>query len=1008
MTRNLLTLSLCLVVLTTFGQRLIIDNQGHSGIVNDLDFIQGGKYLLSTSDDKTVRVWDVASGALSKTYRFEQTSGANGKIYTSALSKDEKFLFMGGFFGEPGSAPSEIGEIRILNLFNEKMIKPVKGHTNIILDLKVSRDGKRLMSSSADNTIKIWDIRSVGEYSAPELLASIDVDIMLNCIAINSTGTMIAGGDAEGYLRTWNISDVNSITTAKQKIHKDEVRDLRFTNEGGNLFSCGDDGQVVKWTDGGKFMGFFAKLPGPVGQIEVSDDDRLITAMGRAGVVYDIASRSSLASFDLHTNSVSAITSAPFNSFDGQEGNYIASAGGDDKNIFIWELTSGTVVRNFVGGGRSVFAVGAGDSDNLVGFGQSNPTSNLDDTRLEKSFDLQELLLRQDEVSQRDFDREKKNGGGLMLAKEGLNSFTIGGQVVNTDDNEDGTVRTFSFVQGDKAVILGSSFSLKKYSAAGEFVGTFKGHEGETWAITELSSRGIAVTGNSDQTMKFWNVNTGENLLTLFISSDNEWVIWTPQGFYEASAGGEKYIGWHINKGRDKLAEFHDVSAFSNHFHRRDVIERILELKSFKAVAAELDLSLTPEDEVSPATVEWVTPVAATSVVDGTSTVVTFLVTSELPVNQIKLLADGRTIVNQEDLSVSGNNQPEEVDITISIPDGSSGVFSFNLFVSDGKSKITSAEKIIAFEPSEPIVEEQTLVADDAPDEFNFSDPPKTNEAKPAPAEPAPSYAYGGTDRSRMTLDPVDDSQKSPSSLYVVSIGVSEFQNPEYNLNFAEADAESIADLFDQQKGKMYESVRSIKLINEKATRGKILSTFAQLEKYTTMDDMVVIFMASHGMNINNQFYFLPHDGDANSPRATCIDWRDFSDVVGNIPAKVLLFIDTCHSGQLGTSIPHKAQDNTEAVREMSSKEFGVIVMAAATGYEYSLEHPDWGHGAFTLSLIEGLGEGKADLKPDGVIYLRELDFYLADRVQQLTGGRQHPTTQKPSSISRLSLAKTD
>ncbi len=1006
--RHILLLAATLAFCTTGqAQQLVIDNQGHAGIVNYLSFVKGGKFLISTSDDKTVRVWDVGSGELNKTYRFEQTIGPNGKIYASALSKDERFLFMGGFFGEPGSAPSEIGEIRILNLFNDKLIKPVKGHTNIILDLKISRDGSRLMSSSADNTIKIWDISDVGEYSAPQLLATIDVDIMLNCIAINSAGNMIAGGDAEGYLRTWNISDVNNITTAKQKIHKDEIRDLRFTNEGGNLFSCGDDGQVVKWTDGGKFMGFFAKLPGPVGQIEISADDQYITAMGRAGLVYDIASKGVLASFDLHTNSVSAITSAPFSTFDGKAGNYVASAGGDDKNILIWDITSGNVVRNIVGNGRSVFAVGTDAADNLVGFGQSNPTGNLDDTRLEKSFDLSELLLRRGEINQRDFNREKKSGGGLMLAKEGNNSFSIGGQVVSTSDDEDGTVRSFSFVQDDRAVVLGSSFSLKKYTADGELLGAFKGHEGETWAVTELASRGIVVTGNSDQTMKFWNVNNGENLLTLFVASDNEWVIWTPQGFYEASAGGEKYIGWHINKGRGKLAEFHDVSAFSNHFHRRDVIERILELKSFEAVAQELGLSLTPEEEVTPATVEWVTPVATTSVVDGTSTVVTFLVTSKLPVNQVKLMADGRTIVNQTDLNISGNNQPEEVDITISIPDGSSGVFAFNLFVSDGKSKITSAEKIIAFEPSEPVVEEQPAVVEDKPDEFAFTEKPKST-APPAPAEPAPSYSYGGQDRSRMTLDPVDDSQKAPSTLYVVSIGVSKFQNSEYDLNFAEADAESIADLFNAQKGKMYETVRSIKLINEKATRSKIISTFGQLEKYTTVDDLVIIFMASHGMNINNKFYFLPHDGDANSPRATCIDWRDFSDLVGNMPAKVLLFIDTCHSGQLGTTLPQKSQDNTEAVREMSSKEYGVVVMAAATGYEYSLEHPDWGHGAFTLSLIEGIGQGKADLKPDGIIYLRELDFYLADRVQQLTGGRQHPTTQKPSSISRLSLAEVD
>lgn len=1002
MRNSIFTIILCAFASMAVGQQLVIDNQGHSGLVSDLVFIKGGKFLLSTSEDKTVRLWDVPAGEISKTYRFEQENGAKGKIYSSALSKDERFLFLGGFFDQPGSSGASIGQIKILNLFSDKMISPISAHSNVVLDIAISRDGDKMISSSADNTIKIWDISDLGEYSAPQLLATIDVEVQLNCIAINSYGNMIAGGDAEGFLRTWDLSNMDNIIAKKGKIHEDEIRALKFTNAGDYLFSCGDDGQVVKWTAQGKFMDFFAQLPGAVGAIEISNDDQYITAMGRAGIVYDIASKSSVSSFGLHTNSVSAITSAPFSTFDGNAGSYIASAGGDDKNILIWNLTTGDVVRNLVGSGRSVFAVSSDDTENTLAFSQSNPTGNLDDVKLERKFDLQNLILDRSELSQRGFTRSKVNGGGMYLAKESANSFSIGSQMVTTDEYEDGTVRSFTYVQNDAAVVVGSSFSLKKYSTDGQLLGSYKGHEGETWAVSEMSGREILLSGNSDQTIKFWNVITGENLLSLFISSDNEWVIWTPQGFYEASAGGEKYVGWHINKGDNKLAEFHDVSAFSSHFHRRDVIERILALKSFEAVATELNLSLTPEKNVIAPEVEWITPEATTSIVNGNSTIVSFRVKSKNPITELKLLADGRPIINQKDVNISGDDMSEDVDITVTIPEGSSGVFSITLFVSDGETKITSAEKIIAFEaPADAVQVVQEFSLDDDESVEEVVTPP----SNPVPAEPAPQFT-GGNDRSRLTLDPVNDQQKPASNLFMVSIGVSEFENPEYNLNFAEADADAIADMFDAQKGTMFERVTSIKLVNEKATRSKIISTFEKLEKYTSVDDFVVIFMASHGMNVDGKFYFLPHDGNANSPRSSCIAWRDFSDLIGNIPAKVVLFIDTCHSGQLGSDIPHKAQDNTEAVREMSSKEYGVVVMAAATGYEYSLEHPDWGHGAFTLSILEGIGQGKADVKPDGVIYLRELDYYLAERVRELTGGRQHPTTQKPSSISRLQIAK--
>jgi uncharacterized caspase-like protein len=77
----------------------------------------------------------------------------------------------------------------------------------------------------------------------------------------------------------------------------------------------------------------------------------------------------------------------------------------------------------------------------------------------------------------------------------------------------------------------------------------------------------------------------------------------------------------------------------------------------------------------------------------------------------------------------------------------------------------------------------------------------------------------------------------------------------------------------------------------------------------------------------------------------------------------VLLFLDTCHSGQLGQDVYtlRKQIDNTEALRELSSDEYGVVILAASTGREFSLENPDWEHGAFTKALIEALEQGKAD-----------------------------------------------
>ncbi len=74
------------------------------------------------------------------------------------------------------------------------------------------------------------------------------------------------------------------------------------------------------------------------------------------------------------------------------------------------------------------------------------------------------------------------------------------------------------------------------------------------------------------------------------------------------------------------------------------------------------------------------------------------------------------------------------------------------------------------------------------------------------------------------------------------------------------------------------------------------------------------------------------------------------------------------------------------------------MVFTSSTGKQFSLEHPDWGNGAFTEALVEGL-QGKADLFGNGTITIKSLDAYVAQRVKELTGGKQSPTVVIPQSM---------
>jgi uncharacterized caspase-like protein len=85
-------------------------------------------------------------------------------------------------------------------------------------------------------------------------------------------------------------------------------------------------------------------------------------------------------------------------------------------------------------------------------------------------------------------------------------------------------------------------------------------------------------------------------------------------------------------------------------------------------------------------------------------------------------------------------------------------------------------------------------------------------------------------------------------------------------------------------------------------------------------------------------------------------------------------------------------------VRDLVTDDYGVVVR------EFALESNEHRQGYFTLALVEGLS-GKAANR-DGVVYLAGLDAYVTDRVKELTGGRQHPVTAKPTSVRSFPLAR--
>ena len=209
-----------------------------------------------------------------------------------------------------------------------------------------------------------------------------------------------------------------------------------------------------------------------------------------------------------------------------------------------------------------------------------------------------------------------------------------------------------------------------------------------------------------------------------------------------------------------------------------------------------------------------------------------------------------------------------------------------------------------------------------------------------------------------------------------------------------------------RQKGGLFRGVKIRVLTDAKATKNDLLDGLDWLERQTTAKDVAMIFLAGHGVNDRSGFYYyLPSDADPQRLKRTGLVFSDIKNTLASLPGKTLLFLDTCHSGNImGTR--RGVADVVAVVNELASAESGTVVFASSTGRQYSYEDDNWGNGAFTKALVEGLNGGADyDRSGRGRITINMLDLYISERVKELTGGKQTPTTTKPQTIADFPLA---
>ena len=588
--------------------RLVVEAGGHVAMIRELLFTADGRELVSVSDDKTIRVWAVSpdgrQATLARTIRGYSGNGREGTLAAATLSPPEadgrqRWLAVGGIFA---GAPHEMYAIRLHDYASGEVVALLCGHNDVILALAFSPAGRWLASAGKDGTIRLWDLSALqGQtLTQPPLVLAGHTDHIYD-LAWSATGDRLASAS---YDRTVGLWDTAQLTQSQATLvtrlrgHDNQVQTVAFHPSGTVLASGGKDQTVRLWqARDGAALGVFARPPHKVSALSFAPDgarllagnfsppqpDRLTLLAYPSGKTEHV--------FTGHQNVVVATAFHP-------SGQWVATGGGERKEILLWQVRTGEVLSRLESTGRTIYAVGFSPDGRYLNWGQTAAyTSPNYQGPLDHRFDLTQLTRLPGGLTDASPVQALERLGTLSLALEQGGPYNHNARL----HVQDGTRRlstierghtdgyrhsAYTFTPDGHGVLSGGlNGVLRLYALDGTLCVDLVGHTGEIKAVAVSADRRWALSGANDQTLRLWSLPQVmpaspvelKPTLTLFPAHNGEWVAWTPEGHFVASARGMHLIGASINQGLDKVASYISGERLRERFYRPELIQARLQ-----------------------------------------------------------------------------------------------------------------------------------------------------------------------------------------------------------------------------------------------------------------------------------------------------------------------------------------------------------------------------------------------------------------------------------------------
>ena len=500
---------------------MIATLEGHTDGVTSVSFSPDGSTLASGADDGTVKLWDVATGAMIATLE-----GHTDGVTSVSFSPDGSTLASG----------ADDGTVKLWDVATRAMIATLEGHTDGVRSVSFSPDGTTLTSSGGlwDGTVKLWDV------ATREMIATLEVDTdLIWSVSFSPDGKTLAAGTWDGTILLWDMETREIIATLAG--HTDEVRSVSFSPDGTTLASGSGDDTVKLWDMAtGEIIATLEGYTDGVRSVSFSPDMATLASGSWDGMIrlWDVATREIIATLevdkwvwsvsfspdgktlaagtwgtirlgDMATREIIATlevdTDGVWSVSFSPDGKTLAAGAGDDT-ILLWDVATREIIATLEGHSSSVWSVSFSPDGKTLAAGAEDGPVRLWDLATQES--IATLEGHTDRVTSVSFSPD----GATLASGSWDDTIRLWDVATHTTiatlEGHTDRVTSVSFSPDGATLASGADDGTVKLwdVATRAMIATLKGHANRVTSVSFSPDGATLASGSSDGTILLWGV----------------------------------------------------------------------------------------------------------------------------------------------------------------------------------------------------------------------------------------------------------------------------------------------------------------------------------------------------------------------------------------------------------------------------------------------------------------------------------------------------------------------